>query len=105
MVNLASHRGLPYVADMMLGTGADAPTARRDWTGVETRVPVMTAMFTEIMERYPPNLEVEAEGLADQFMVAFEGGFVMNRSMDDPKQLAKALEHYRNYVELLFRRP
>jgi TetR/AcrR family transcriptional repressor of nem operon len=32
----------------------------------------------------------------------FEGGFVMMRVLQDPKQLAQQLAHYRNYIELLF---
>lgn len=63
----------------------------------------LTVKFREIMELYPPNAEVTPEELADQFLVAFEGGFVMMRSLDDNTQLVAALKTYRNYLELLFR--
>lgn len=63
----------------------------------------MAAKFLEIMELYPPNAEVSADELADQFMVAFEGGFVMTKTLENPRPIIAALEHYRNYLELLFR--
>jgi TetR/AcrR family transcriptional repressor of nem operon len=54
------------------------------------------------MELHPPRQPVDAEQLADQFLTVFEGGFVMARSLDDPRQLERALLHYRRYLELLF---
>jgi len=60
------------------------------------------ARFREIMQLYPPKIDVDPDALADQFTSAFEGGFVMARGLDEPDQLVKALEHYRNYLELLF---
>ena len=50
----------------------------------------------------PPRIEVDPEELADQLLAAFEGGFVMARSLGEGDQVAKAVRHWRNYLELLF---
>ncbi len=58
--------------------------------------------FAEVIANYPPHLPVNAEELADGFVSAFEGGFVLLRVLQEPKQLNQQLAHYRNYIELLF---
>jgi TetR/AcrR family transcriptional repressor of nem operon len=58
--------------------------------------------FEAAMAQTPPKLPIKAEELADAMVSTFEGGFVMMRVLQDPKQLAQQLAHYRNYVELLF---
>lgn len=58
--------------------------------------------FQEVIGKYPPRLPVAAQELADSFVSAFEGGFVMVRVLREPKQLSQQLTHYRNYIELLF---
>ena len=61
------------------------------------------AKFAEVVAAHPPRLDVDAETLADMMTVTFEGAFVMSMSLDDPALVARQLEQYRNYVELLFR--
>jgi TetR/AcrR family transcriptional repressor of nem operon len=58
--------------------------------------------FEAAMAHTPPKLPVKGEDLADAMVSTFEGGFVMMRVLQDPKQLAQQLTHYRNYIELLF---
>lgn len=58
--------------------------------------------FTEVIANYPPRLTVQAWELADGMVSAFEGGFVMMRTLQEPTQLKQQLAHYRNYIELLF---
>lgn len=58
--------------------------------------------FEEVMAKYSPRFPVTAQELADNFVSAFEGGFVMLRVLREPKQLSQQLAHYRNYIELLF---
>jgi len=58
--------------------------------------------FEKIIERYPPRLEVEARSLADMATVAFEGAFIVSKTLKEPQVVAEQLTHYRNYVELLF---
>lgn len=50
----------------------------------------------------PPRIEVDPHALADQLLAAYEGGFVLARSLGEGGQVARALQHYRNYLELLF---
>jgi TetR/AcrR family transcriptional repressor of nem operon len=56
----------------------------------------------EIMETHTPKMVVDVESLADLLTTTFEGAFIMSRTLDDPKLVAKHLRHYRNYIELLF---
>lgn len=58
--------------------------------------------FEAAIAQHPPQLPVKAEELADAIVSTFEGGFVMMRVLQDPKQLNQQLTHYRNYIELLF---
>lgn len=58
--------------------------------------------FEEVMAKYPPRFPVTAQDLADNFVSAFEGGFVMVRVLREPRQLSQQLAQYRNYIELLF---
>jgi len=58
--------------------------------------------FEAAIAQTPPQLPVKAEELADAIVSTFEGGFVMMRVLQDPRQLAQQLAHYRNYIELLF---
>ncbi len=51
---------------------------------------------------YPPRLEVSFEALADHFNAVTEGGFVMGLALRDGDALARHIEQFRNYIELLF---
>lgn len=56
----------------------------------------------EAVERHPPRLEVEVDSLADMATVAFEGAFIVSKTLKDPKTLAQQIGHYKRYLELLF---
>ncbi|MGE0735388.1 MAG: TetR/AcrR family transcriptional regulator [Alphaproteobacteria bacterium] len=60
------------------------------------------AKFDEVIARYPPHQKVAAAELADMITVVFEGGFIMSKIMTEPNLVAAQLDHYRNYLELLF---
>lgn len=62
----------------------------------------LAGKIREILEHTSPRVPVDPEELADQMTVAFEGGFIMARSLGEPHAAVLALEHYRNYVQLLF---
>jgi len=51
---------------------------------------------------HPPHRAVDLDEVADLFSTVFEGAFVMAKSLEDPKLIARHLAHYRRYVELLF---
>lgn len=55
-----------------------------------------------VADRQPPRLPVSLESLADLVTVVFEGSFVLAGTMDDPRAISRQLQHYRNYLELLF---
>jgi TetR/AcrR family transcriptional repressor of nem operon len=56
----------------------------------------------QIASRYPPRLDVDLDAVADNLLVAYEGGLIVGRMLDDPRQIAQHLRNYRNYLELLF---
>ncbi len=56
----------------------------------------------QVATRHPPRAEVDLDALADGLLVAFEGGFIMGRMLEEPEQLARQLRNYRTYLELLF---
>ena len=58
--------------------------------------------LSEIMAQRSPRLPATADGLADMITVIFEGAFILSKTMKDPKLVAEQLDHYRNYLELLF---
>lgn len=51
---------------------------------------------------HEPRIAVDLESLADMATVVFEGAFVVSKIVAEPAVLAAQLEHFRNYVELLF---
>ncbi|RDD61181.1 TetR/AcrR family transcriptional regulator [Ferruginivarius sediminum] len=60
------------------------------------------AKIEEAMAKHPPRLDVDADSLADMITVAFEGAFMLSKSLSDPNVVSQQLGHYRNYLELLF---
>lgn len=56
----------------------------------------------EVLERYPPRFPVSPDSLAEMLTVLFEGGFVVTKLCHHRETIGEQLEHYRNYLELLF---
>lgn len=56
----------------------------------------------EIAARYPPRVEVNLDALADNLLVAFEGGLILGRLLGDRYQTVEQLKLYRSYLELVF---
>jgi len=50
----------------------------------------------------PPRLPVDIDSLADTITVVFEGAFIVSRTLDDPKTVARQLRHLHGYLRLLF---
>jgi TetR/AcrR family transcriptional repressor of nem operon len=57
----------------------------------------------EVVERYPPRVPVDLDALADQGLAVYEGTFVLSRALGEPELLRGQLDHFRTYLELLFR--
>jgi TetR/AcrR family transcriptional repressor of nem operon len=66
---------------------------------------VLRNQFNRIGATYPPRLEVNLDGLADNLLATYEGGLIMGRMLSDPRQLVIHLRNYRAFVELLFTPP
>jgi TetR/AcrR family transcriptional repressor of nem operon len=60
--------------------------------------------FEVIARKYPPRVEVDAASLADVFTVVLEGAFISSKALDEPQVIGEQLRHFRNYLELLFRK-
>jgi TetR/AcrR family transcriptional repressor of nem operon len=60
------------------------------------------AKLEAVMALHPPRRPVTAASLADMITVVFEGAFIMSRTMKSPEVVVEQLDHYRNYLELLF---
>lgn len=54
------------------------------------------------VEEHPPREEVDPEELADALTVAFEGSFILSKTLSEPGAVARQLAHYRRYLRLLF---
>ena len=64
----------------------------------------LTTLLRQIAEQYPPKREIDLQSLADGFMAAFEGAFILSKSLNEPDITVQQLRHYKWYVELLFQR-
>jgi len=62
--------------------------------------------ITERLERisavYPPRVAVDLPSLADGFLVIIEGAFILAKSLNDPNVVVQQLQHYKNYLRLIF---
>ena len=60
------------------------------------------ARLDRIVERRPPRIHVSTESLADMLTVIFEGAFIVSKTLKEPGAVAMQIQHYRNYLLLLF---
>lgn len=56
----------------------------------------------EVAAAHPPRIDVDLDTLADMITVVFEGAFILSKTMKEAQVVARQLDHYRNYLELLF---
>lgn len=60
------------------------------------------AKFEAVIARHPPARPATARELADTIMAIIEGGFILQRSFNDPLIVARLSRQFRQYLELLF---
>jgi TetR/AcrR family transcriptional repressor of nem operon len=60
------------------------------------------AKLAEVAKRYPPRRPVDMDVLAEMIVVIFEGGFILSRTLKEPRAVATHAANYRTYLELLF---
>ena len=58
--------------------------------------------FDEVLARHTPRRPVTALDLAELIMSIVEGGFILSRSYNDPRFVARQSRGFRYYLELLF---
>lgn len=63
---------------------------------------MLRAKLDAIAQRYPPRVEVNLDALADNLLVAFEGGLILGRLLGDRYQTLEQLKLYRSHLELVF---
>ena len=55
-----------------------------------------------ILQKYPPKIEVEPKELAETIICIIEGGFILSKSLQDAKVMARSLRQFRRYLKLIF---
>lgn len=58
----------------------------------------------QIMKKYPPQIEIDAGELAEMIICIIEGGFILSKSLQDAKLLARSVKQFRRYLQLIFER-
>jgi AcrR family transcriptional regulator len=62
----------------------------------------MARWLSEIVEKYPPRIEVNVEELADLLNVVVEGAIIQSKALRDESLMGKQTRLYRNYIKLIF---
>jgi TetR/AcrR family transcriptional regulator, transcriptional repressor for nem operon len=70
-------------------------------TAIEWRT-MVRGKLDEAAAEHPPCGAVDLDDLANGLLVAYEGGFIMGRMLNDPGQLARQLRNYRALLEFTF---
>jgi TetR/AcrR family transcriptional repressor of nem operon len=60
------------------------------------------AELQTIAAAYPPRDEVDLEALADMVTGIVEGGIVLSRALEQPRELSRQILLFRSYLKLLF---
>ena len=61
-----------------------------------------TELLNNVLAENTPKKDIDVQSLSDQFVVIFEGAFVVSKALNDSDITAKQLQHLKNYLELLF---
>jgi len=62
----------------------------------------MHAKLTEVADRYPPQLDVDLQAVADQVATTIEGSYVMVRALGTPAIVRGQMDQLKAYLRLLF---
>lgn len=60
-------------------------------------------MLEGAVKQVPDHAAFDKTSLADHFTVIMEGAFIVSKAMNDPKLTALHLNHYKKYLQLIFR--
>ena len=62
----------------------------------------IAAKLRDAAELHPPRIELDIEATADLLNTIVEGGFVMSKTLGDPRLIAGQIQQLRNYLALAF---
>jgi len=74
-------------------------------TGVRTWRARFRKRLDQIVERYPPRIEVNLDVMADMLSAVIDGGIILSKSLEQPKHLPEQVMVYRSFVRLVFLGP
>jgi len=74
-------------------------------TGVRTWRTRFRKRLDQIVERYPPRIEVNLDVMADMLSAVIDGGIILSKSLEQPKHLPEQVMVYRSFVRLVFLGP
>lgn len=69
--------------------------------GFELWREVIGAEVREAFDAHPPAADVDPDDLADQMMVIFEGSYILSKTLEEPKLVARQLRVFRQHLQLL----
>lgn len=55
-----------------------------------------------ILKKYPSRIEINARELAETILCVIEGGFILSKSLQEPKLMARTSRQFRYYIKLIF---
>ena len=55
----------------------------------------------QAFDAHPPAADVDPDDLADALMAVFEGSFILSKTLEDPKLVARQLRVFRQHLQLL----
>lgn len=58
--------------------------------------------LTRVAERYPPQIEVSLDDMADMLSAVADGGIILSKSLSEPGLLARQIMLYRAFVRTVF---
>ena len=73
--------------------------------GVRTWRARFRKRLDQIVERYPPKIEVNLDVMADMLSAVIDGGIILSKSLEQPKHLPEQVMVYRSFVRLVFLGP
>ena len=56
----------------------------------------------QIMKKYRLKIEIDAGELTEMIMCIIEGAFILSKSLQDAKLIARSLTRFRRYLQLIF---
>ena len=59
-------------------------------------------LLDDVLEVRKPKIPIDKEAIQDMFLAIFEGGFVLEKILKDPKATSRQLQNLKNYLALIF---